>query len=370
MSYPVNQPITYTAVASTVGMPSNTFTYAWAFDDGGTGNTASLGHTWTTKGSHSATITATDNVTAGIATATKTINVSDETWHAHNASQRVWLPITYGNGIFAMFANDNATGTGGIMTSPDGTTWTSRNSPVAANFKGAAYGNGTYVSVWTSGGNGAVVYSADSITWTSPTSPNRQWQCVAFGGGVFTALSYLGGTTGQAMTSPDGINWTSRNTSSDQDWRGICYGNGKFVAVCVGSVTMTSPDGITWTTGTCPTGSWSRVAYGNGIYIAINGTVTTGQSMWSTDGLNWNQVTLPDALQMGSVSYGNGWFVITTTSVGLTWGSYLTQDCQTFYKINTDQSNGAWQGSVYGVDRFVATSTNNQPTNQVQTLIW
>lgn len=77
MSYPINQAITYTAVASTVGMPANTFTYAWAFDDGGTGNTASLSHTWTTGGNHTATITATDNTTLGVATASKTISTVD-----------------------------------------------------------------------------------------------------------------------------------------------------------------------------------------------------------------------------------------------------------------------------------------------------
>ncbi len=80
MSYPINQPITYTAVASTVGMPSDTFTYAWSFDDGGTGNTASLSHTWTATGSRTATVTATDNVTLAVATASKTINVMSYLW--------------------------------------------------------------------------------------------------------------------------------------------------------------------------------------------------------------------------------------------------------------------------------------------------
>ncbi len=80
MSYPINQPITYTAVASTVGMPSNTFTYAWAFDDGGTGNTASLSHTWSLTGLHTATVTATDSVTLASASASKAINIMNYAW--------------------------------------------------------------------------------------------------------------------------------------------------------------------------------------------------------------------------------------------------------------------------------------------------
>lgn len=75
MTYSVNQAITYTAVASTPGFPLDTFAYSWAFDDGGTGNTASLPHTWTTVGPHSATVTATDNTTLESASATKSITV-------------------------------------------------------------------------------------------------------------------------------------------------------------------------------------------------------------------------------------------------------------------------------------------------------
>ena len=80
MSYPINQPITYTAVASTQGAPSNAFTYAWAFDDGGTANTASATHTWTTTGNHLATVTATDTTTGGTATASKTISIMSYLW--------------------------------------------------------------------------------------------------------------------------------------------------------------------------------------------------------------------------------------------------------------------------------------------------
>ena len=77
MSYPINQPITYTAVASTQGQQSNTFNYAWAFDDSTTASAASTAKTWATAGNHLATVTATDTTTLGTATAYKTISVSD-----------------------------------------------------------------------------------------------------------------------------------------------------------------------------------------------------------------------------------------------------------------------------------------------------
>jgi hypothetical protein len=76
MSYPINQPIKYTAVAATQGRPLDTFSYAWTFDDNTTANTASTSKTWTTAGVHSATVTATDTTTLGTATASKAVRIA------------------------------------------------------------------------------------------------------------------------------------------------------------------------------------------------------------------------------------------------------------------------------------------------------
>lgn len=368
--YPANAAITYTAVATTQGMPSNTFTYSWTFDDGGTGNTASLAHTWTTNGNHLATVLVTDNATGGTATTNKTIEVSDAEWVGNTAAARGWDTITYGGGLFVAAADDNGSGTGGILTSPDGSTWTARNSPVATNFTGSAYGNGTFVLVGTDAGVNYVVYSTDGITWTAPTFPAKQWTCVAFGNGVFVALSYLNGTTNQAMTSPDGITWTSRNTSSDQTWSAICFGGGQFVAVCGGSTVITSPDGINWTTRTgAAVKSWRRIAYGNGIYVAVADANTTGQVMWSSDAITWNLVTIPGSKSVEDVAFGNGQFIITPSDTGLSWGSYMTTDAQTFWEVPTNVSNGVWACAVYGTDRFVAMSRSASDL-RAQVLLW
>jgi hypothetical protein len=88
------------------------------------------------------------------------------------------------------------------------------------------------------------------------------------------------------MTSPDGITWTARTSSpTDNNWRSVTYGNGLFVAVA-GSVTgngvMTSPDGITWTARTSPTDNiWLSVAYENGIFVAVSYTGTGNRVMTS-----------------------------------------------------------------------------------------
>ena len=71
--------------------------------------------------------------------------------------------------------------------------------------------------------------------------------------------------------------WTSRTSAADNNWRGVTYGNGLFVAVAIngsGNRVMTSPDGITWTIRTsAANNNWSGVTYGNGLFVAV---ATTG----------------------------------------------------------------------------------------------
>jgi hypothetical protein len=77
MSYPVNIPVVYTALAVTSGLPLDTFTYSWLFSDTATGAGNTLNKTWSTTGVKTATVTATDNQTGGTASATKIITVGD-----------------------------------------------------------------------------------------------------------------------------------------------------------------------------------------------------------------------------------------------------------------------------------------------------
>ena len=50
--------------------------------------------------------------------------------------------MTYGNGLFVAVG-----GSGTILTSPDGVTWTARTSGTGNGLRGVAYGNNTFVAV-------------------------------------------------------------------------------------------------------------------------------------------------------------------------------------------------------------------------------
>jgi len=81
-----------------------------------------------------------------------------------------------------------AVGSGTILTSPDGVTWTERTSGTTNLIFGVTYGNSTFVAV----GSGTILTSPDGVTWTERTS------------GAFYYIYYISGVT---------------------------YGNGTFVAV-------------------------------------------------------------------------------------------------------------------------------------------
>ena len=91
------------------------------------------------------------------------------------------------------------------------------------------------------------------------------------------------GDSNSAACSIDGINWTA--TSGFNDLSGICYGNGKFIAVGTGGNVRYSDDGAGWSTVTIPGKRNLRaVCYENGKFVAVG---ENGVIAYSTDGSNW-----------------------------------------------------------------------------------
>jgi hypothetical protein len=76
--------------------------------------------------------------------------------------------------------------------------------------------------------------------WSEANYPvENDWWGVAFGNGLFVATA-VSGVGNRVMTSPDGINWTIRASVADSIWKGICYGNGTFVSVSSNGTVMTN----------------------------------------------------------------------------------------------------------------------------------
>jgi len=125
-----------------------------------------------------------------------------------------------------------AVGDGGnIVTSADGgDNWVLRAPAAADNFRACAASPALVVAV---GDGGAVQTSPDGINWTSRVSPAAlDWKGAAWNGALFAAVASSGAGK-RAMTSPDGVTWTLEDTA-DETWQAVAPVNAhgwKFVAV-------------------------------------------------------------------------------------------------------------------------------------------
>lgn len=247
------------------------------------------------------------------------------TWTARTSAQDGgWRSVTHANGRFVAVAN--TAGTDNVMTSPDGVTWTRRTTPVPSLWESVAYGDGVFVAVGSSPANSSddrVMTSPDGSAWTARAAAARiYWRAVTYAGGRFVAVGGLSGglsSSTRAMTSPDGITWApAASNPTPGNYYAVAYGNGTYVAVgaggATGGVIMTSPDGSTWTdrSGSLPAGTeanqWRGVAYGDGRFVAVAQSGTE-RIITSADGVTWTTRPTPADNQWYSVAYADRMFV-------------------------------------------------------------
>ena len=148
--------------------------------------------------------------------------------------------------------------------------WKVRNNlPTAEMLRGITYGNSTYVAV---GINGVIITSPDGETWTERESyTDKNLYNIIYENSTFVAV----GEKGTILTSPDGKIWTKRKSKTKKSLVDITYGNSLFVVVGVDGIIRTSPDGIKWKK--IHSGlkyGLHGITYGNATFVAI----TSGKS--------------------------------------------------------------------------------------------
>ena len=190
-------------------------------------------------------------------------------------------------------------------------------------------------------------------TWTEGTMPSGQnWRSVCYGNDKFVAVADNGSTMAY---STDGISWTQGTMPSSQQWYSVCYGNDKYVAVANDSNIMAySTDGISWTQGNMPSYQyWSSVCYGNGKFVAVSygGSNTMA---YSTDGITWTRGNMPSNSYWNSVCYGNGKFVAVDSNNTTNIMAYSTDGIS--WTRGNMPSIQYWYSVCYGKDKFVAVS--------------
>ncbi|MGB4335287.1 MAG: IPTL-CTERM sorting domain-containing protein [Chromatiaceae bacterium] len=198
--------------------------------------------------------------------------------------------------------------------------------------------------------------SPDGSNWTSQTSAaDNEWYGVTYGNGLFVAVA-SSGSGNRVMTSPDGITWTSRASAADNQWRSVTYGNGLFVAVAIsgsGDRVMTSPDGINWTSRTSAADNfWFGVTYGNGLFVAVAASGSSDRVMTSSTTYSVS----------ATVSGGNGTVSCSPPSVSPGGSSTCTATPAPGYQVKT------WLGACANWGSNRGCTLSNIQYDQVSTV--
>ena len=188
-----------------------------------------------------------------------------------------------------------------------------------ANHAAVAYGAGVYVIV----GAGGIFSTTDpAIAGTNRVaSGTATFNHIIWDGARFIAV----GAAGAYYTSSDGITWTSQTTGIGSSAIGhIAYSGALYVVVVAGNALWSSTDGITYTSRF--TGAASGIlttAFGAGRWVSAGLNGTSYQVILSADGLSWafsTALSNPQAVQTGSVVFGNGVFIV-AGSLNWSWRS-------------------------------------------------
>jgi hypothetical protein len=238
------------------------------------------------------------------------------------------ITVTDTNAAFVAISQATASA---AYSTDQGTTWSATAGTTGkTNLSSLAYGNNLYIAVGGTSSGVAVSFAPSgagtigSTTWSDQstyiTTNSSGYGYIAYGAGVFCAI---GGTVSSFMAS-DPTKWYAGATLPSKTWASIAYGNGRFVALATdGTICYTTNwQSNAWTTTPSNAANntwitavnnplyangvttWSRIRYGQGLFIAISNTQAVATS---PDGLNWTYYAtgMPSSSNWLGLAFGN-----------------------------------------------------------------
>lgn len=200
------------------------------------------------------------------------------TWKLQTgAAPNKWYDVTFGNKLFVAVSSDSEKNQ--VTTSTNGIIWKVSSTP-KNYWRSITYGAGQFVAIAYSAepSANAIMTSIDGTSWTSRISPEGLViSDITYGNGIFvaTVFSRTSSTKG-VITSPDGISWTFRDTTIANMFPNfpntIAYGNGLFVVYTtglLGNSIITSQDASMWST-PVSVGNVEDITYGNGVFVTVS----------------------------------------------------------------------------------------------------
>ncbi len=193
-------------------------------------------------------------------------------------------------------------------------------------------------------------------------------------------LWMAGGYHGLRLISPDGLAWRQSALGRDGEvYRGVRFGNGKYVAVGTfggSNIFAASADGVTWS-GSSQDGKYSQyvrtLTFAAGQFYALGGDPGSGgilaQNMFyrSADGEKWtDQIPYSGKRMLRRVAYGSGLFV----GVGDYGRRAASKDCVTWTDSPEARAIDTLVDVAFGNGVFVGVGLNSLRMRSTDGVVW
>lgn len=234
-------------------------------------------------------------------------------------SAHVQTNIATGNGVSILFGYDAK------ISTDDGETWSNINPGLVETGYIGVVGFGNNKFILYPGNSTTGAYTTDNgQTWHTMTIVNAGYELygIAYGNGIWLVTS----SSNIICSTDEGATWSDVTPSGESNFRGVAFGNGKFIVCSLTSgKAYITVDGTSFTTITLPySNQYLYPAFGNGEFVLVSGGFMLGTCIHSVDLENWTAETHPYINFICGFIFGNGYFIMHPGNSGSQF--YYTKD--------------------------------------------
>lgn len=251
-----------------------------------------------------------------------------------------------------------------------------QDSKVTADLHNVISGNG---ALWIAGDNGTILTSENGTQWTSRTSgTTKNLFGIAYGTDSYDGNDYYlaVGSNGASTKSTDGVSWTANEPASADDWFGVAVAVGEFV-VAGGTIGddaaayrfKLSTFEISGHKETLYFHTVLDINYGNSWFVAVGegASFLYCESSCESD-INWTykEGFQGDTIDYHDIVYGDSKWVVVASGGNVRMS---TDNMFSATELTTDTVNDL-MGVIYDGVQFVAVGDNGSVVRSVDGTTW
>lgn len=204
--------------------------------------------------------------------------------------------IAYGDGRFIAAAKNSTFFVMTTSVTENGVLWGRTGTVPSNEYNRIAYGNtanhGKCFVAISSANNSFIISSDLGVSWITRTFPGAvsNWKGIAYGNNKFVVVA--NDRVLYWLTDTPSTTFQTGNGFIPGQWNNVIFGNNKFIVMGNSDKVQTSSDGITWTTSTLPvTSNIVDGVYGYNKFYLVGGRDSSTVGVTSINGTDWDAVS-------------------------------------------------------------------------------